>query len=70
LAHGIVTDVALYHHDDIARAAKGEPATGLSGALDEGRRLLAQTVSPRTYAGEDPILEAFRSLIADMRGRT
>lgn len=68
LARQIVSDIALYHQEDIARAARGEPASGLSAALDEGRQLLAELVDPRSYSGEDPILDAFRSMLAELAG--
>jgi DNA-binding response OmpR family regulator len=66
LARQIVADIALYHQDDIALASRGQPAPGLPRALDEGRQLLADLVDPRTYAGEDPILDAFRFLISEL----
>ncbi len=66
VARQIVADIALYHQADIARASRGEPAPGLTGALDEGRRMLADVVDPRTYAGDDPILDALRALISEL----
>lgn len=68
LAHSIVADIALYYQGDMQHAARGEASPGLEGALDEGRRLLAEMIDARSYAGRDPILDAFRALLAELRG--
>ncbi len=68
LARSIVSDIALYNQEDIARAARGEPAPGLHAALAEGRRMLAERIDPHSYAGEDPILDAMRVLIGELGG--
>lgn len=65
LALSIVADIALYYQEDVIKVSKGEPAQHLPAALNEGRRLLAEMVDPRSYAGEDPILDAFRTFLTD-----
>ncbi len=67
MARNIVADIALYSKDEIGKAVNGDWPQGLRDALDEGRRLLAARVDPRSYAGQDPILDAFLALLRELR---
>lgn len=66
LAHSIVADIALYHQGEFERAVRGDHS-GLGDAIAEGRRLLAEMVDPKSYAGRDPIVEALNVFLSEMR---
>jgi hypothetical protein len=67
LAHSIVSDIALYHEAEVQAVVRsGDPAP-LREALDEGRRILAGQLSAGPPDGQDPILDAFHALLAELR---
>jgi len=66
-AHSIVSDIALYHQAEIERVVRDGDMNVLAPALQEGRRLLAETVSQEDIGDADPIRRAMESLIAVMR---
>ncbi len=67
LAHSIVADIALYNQSEVEKVAQGELSKALDLALEEGRRILRETVDQETFLSEDPIGDAFKSFINDIR---
>ncbi|MBC7792222.1 MAG: response regulator [Clostridia bacterium] len=68
-AHTIVADIALYHHAEIESVITEGTLDGLQGPLREGRRILAQLIPEKEWPSQDPVLDAFKSLVDSMRGR-
>ena len=67
LAHSIVADIALYNQSEVEKVATGELSKALESALEEGRRILRETVDQSSFPTEDPIGDAFESFINDIR---
>ena len=67
LAHSIVADIALYNQSEVEKVAQGELSKALESALEEGRRILRETVDQSSFPTEDPIGDAFKSFINDIR---
>ncbi len=68
LARSIAADIALYHAAEMSHAVQGEMTPALERALEEGKVLLVDMVGPRALCTEDPVREAFRSLVVELRG--
>lgn len=66
LARSIVADIALYHQDEVHKAARGEASTSLESVLDEGRRILRETVDFHYFPSQDPVGDAFNSLLDEL----
>ena len=66
LARSIVADIALYHQVEVYKVAKGEPSISLGGILDEGRRILRETVDFHYFPSQDPVGDAFNSLLDEL----
>lgn len=67
LAQSIVADIVLYHNTEVEQAVLTGTVENLRGALDEGRRLLAE-MAPMQYADQpDPVGAAFMTFLHDLR---
>jgi CheY-like chemotaxis protein len=67
LAHSIVADIALYHQGEFEAIVQGQDPGALEPALAEGRRLLDEMIGPDGKTSHDPVGEAFRAFIDEMR---
>lgn len=67
LARSIVADIALYSESKLHAAMTSGDPDALQEALDEGRRILAERSGAVELEGRDPIVEAFESLLDDLR---
>jgi CheY-like chemotaxis protein len=67
LAHSIVSDIALYHQGEFEAIVQGGDPAMLAAPLQEGRRLLDEMVGSDGKTSQDPVGEAFRAFIDEMR---
>lgn len=67
LAHSIVCDIALYHQNEIEDVLHNGDIEHLSQPLDEGRRMLSESISAEQLTDWDPIQDAFNKLLDSLR---
>lgn len=68
IAHSIVSDIALYNSLELEAVLTDGDESVLESALIEGKRVLGTLVPENQWPSADPVRDAFRLLIEQMRG--